>query len=96
MNSHKGEMGLCAVSFTKILEGAQDLRLRKNTVFHISPKLTLKKFSFKKSVSGNLNIALYAISTIERYNKRKECMIKDSDSTANSHKQKDIKRSIIF
>ena len=50
MNSHKGEMGLCAVSFTKILEGAQDLRLRKNTVFHISPKLTLKKFSFKKSV----------------------------------------------
>ena len=31
-------MGLCAVSFTKILEGAQDLRLRKNTVFHICIK----------------------------------------------------------
>ena len=41
-------MGLCAVSFTKALEGAQDLGLRKNTVFHISPKLSLKIFSFKK------------------------------------------------
>ena len=41
-------MGICDVSFTKVLEGVQDLRIKKSILFHIPPELTLKTFSFKK------------------------------------------------
>lgn len=71
INSYKCEMGMCDVSFTKVLEGVQDLRIRKSILFHILPELTLKTFSFKKWESRKLNIVLCAISTLERYTKRK-------------------------
>lgn len=51
------------LSFTKILEGAQDLRFIQSMSFYIAPKLTFKNFNFKKvrkqkakySTMGNLS-----------------------------------------
>lgn len=62
-NGHKDEMGICDVTFTKALEGAQDLRFRKSVLFHIPVKFSFENFSFEKvrkqkakcSITCNLN-----------------------------------------